>query len=166
MITGAIEQFQNDLQCVKLYEVRMHDRLKLLRDLSLNEWKIPAFDVPTWLTNNNFIETIEDNNEKPVVQLTERGEEYLKILETAEGDRPGSMYFNSSNEEKNAKGPMHGYPLYSECSLHEDVTHSTPTSKLGEYLNPARENKETGEYEYRPFEGRWVRFDGEEYHRL
>ena len=140
-----LQEFQNSLICVKLYETRMHDRLDLLRHLSLNGWKIPAFDVPNWLIDNNFLE-----QDISIVSLNDRGEEYLKLLETAEGDRPGSMYFNSTEAEKNMEGSMKGHPLFSECSLYEDVTHSTPSSKLSLYLNP------TG----RAFDARWVKYDG------
>ena len=147
---NAVQTFQNDLLCVKLYETRMHDRLDLLRHLSLNGWKIPAFDVPNWLIENNFLE-----EGISIVELNERGEEYLKILETAEGDRPGSMYFNSTEAEKNQEGSMFGHPLFSECSLYEDVTHSTPAAKLSLYLNPSN----------KPFDGKWVKYDGETYTR-
>lgn len=152
---NVIKQFQNDLICVKLYETRMQDRLKMLRDIFLNNLKIPAFDVPTWLVDNDFIETIEDNDERPVITLNERGIEYLKILETAEGDS-GSMYFNSTEEEKKKEGAMKGHPTFNECSLYEDVTHSTPTSKLCLYLNPKMQ----------PISGRWVEsYNGKEYIR-
>ena len=147
---NALQSFQNDLICVKLYETRMYDRLDLLRHLSMNGWKIPAFDVPSWLPDNNFLEV-----DISIVELNERGEEYLKILETAEGDRLGSMYFNSTEAEKNKEGNMYGHPLFSECSLYEDVTHSTPTSKLRQYLNPSN----------KPFVGNWVEYDGENYTR-
>ena len=149
---SAIEKFKNDLICVKLYETRMHDRLDLLRKIFLNGLKRPAFDVPIWLTQNNFTKFIEDNH---LTLLNERGIEYLDILETAEGDRQGSMYFNSTTEEKNMNDAMRGHPTFSECSLYEDVTHSSPTAKLGEYLNP----------DNTPFDGTWVSYDGKVYSR-
>ena len=153
---NVLQQFNNDLICVKLYETRMQDRLKILRDTFLNNLKIPAFDVPTWLVDNDFIETIEDNNERPVITLNDLGIEYLKILETAEG-KSGSMYFNTTEEEKNMEGPMKGHPTFDECSLYEDLTHSTPTSKLGEYLNPDNQ----------PVCGKWVQsYDGRSYNRV
>ena len=120
--TDPLKEFRNSLSCVHTYVTRMLDRLDLIRHLSLNGWKIPAFDVPNWLIDNNFLE-----QDISIVSLNERGEEYLKILETAEGDRPGSMYFNSTEEE--SEGPC----LVIHCSvrsLYEDVTHSTPDSKL------------------------------------
>ena len=94
-MNAVIKQFQNDLLCVSMYANRMRGRLEVLRDISMNTRRPPYFDVPTWLLTNDFLETIEDNNEEPIFQLTERGEEYLKILESAEGDS-SSMYFNST----------------------------------------------------------------------
>ena len=153
-MNAVIKQFQNDLLCVSMYAQRMKDRLNVLRDISMNINRPPYFDVPTWLLTNDFLETIEDNNEEPIFQLTERGEEYLKILESAEGDS-GSMYFNSTTDEKNMNDAMKGHPTFSECSLYEDVTHYSPTAKLSEYLNPDNTT----------FDGTWVSYDGNEYTR-
>lgn len=153
-MNAIIKQFQNDLLCVSKYANRMRGRLEVLRDISMNINRPPYFDVPTWLLANDFLETIEDNNEEPIFQLTERGEEYLKILESAEGDS-GSMYFNSTTDEKNMNDAMKGHPTFSECSLYEDVTHYSPTAKLADYLNPSNT----------PFDGTWVSYDGNEYTR-
>lgn len=153
-MNAVIKQFQNDLLCVSMYAQRMKDRLNVLRDISMNINRPPYFDVPTWLLANDFLETVEDNNEEPIFQLTERGEEYLKILESAEGSS-GSMYFNSTTDEKNMNDAMKGHPTFSECSLYEDVTHYSPTAKLADYLNP----------DNTPFDGTWVSYDGKEYTR-
>jgi hypothetical protein len=164
-MSDIIKKFNNDLICVKLYETRMHDRLDLLRKIFLNGLQRPAFDVPTWLTQNKFIHLTRSDDDS-VLWPNERGIKYLNILETAEGDRQSSMYFNTTLEEKNKNDAMHGHPLFSECSLYEDVTHSSPNAKLGEYLNPPRFNKETKEWgPPAPFDGTWVSYDGKEYTR-
>ena len=156
-MNAIIKQFQNDLLCVSMYAQRMKDRLNVLRELSMNTHRPPYFDVPTWLLANDFIASVHIPYLSKMTsrwQLTERGEEYLKILESAEGNS-GSMYFNSTTDEKNMNDAMKGHPTFSECSLHEDVTHYSPTAKLAEYLNPDNTT----------FDGSWVSYDGNEYTR-
>ena len=160
-MNAVIKQFQNDLLCVSMYAQRMRDRLKVLRDIGMNTNRGPVIprirlrylDLPTWIVTNDFLD-IPLNNVDPLFQLTKRGEEYLKILESAEGDS-GSMYFNSTTDEKNMNDAMKGHPTFSECSLYEDVTHYSPSAKLADYLNPNNT----------PFDGTWVSYDGNEYTR-
>jgi hypothetical protein len=147
-------KFNNDLYCATAFPGRLFRRMRELEYLvscsTINE----GFKtISPWIMNNHFAKRL------PEFHVTERGEYYLKILQTAfcknmhaKGSSSPMYFAGSKEEQKNKENPGYMRPLYNDVTLIEDATHE----KFGRYLNPLGSH----------FSGKWVKFDDDGYFRI